>query len=303
MHKQLIMIGPTRTGTTSLFRFLGGDQRIALSTRKETNYFYNIYSGIGLNKASYLSNFANLSGKTYSLEASPLYFMGGEQMARSIKRTLGEVRAIIILRNPVDRFISLFLHIRDKRNIGAPIDFEEFAQHCLSFARQDFCGLSHVNSMSYLEGCYSTLLPEWISELGAENIFLIFYDSLRDEETQAAELRRLFDWLELSDSPLLDRQLPVENASRAPPVGTTVHKFALKLNDSFETYLNRHNAVRSMLRKLYYSLGESKQSRSALASETVRILEVSYKAANRELASQLETLYPAEKPEWVLRGY
>ena len=57
----------------------------------------------------YCQYFAHCQGQKYILEATPGYFEGGRRVATEIQQQLGDkVKILIILRNPVDRFLSFF---------------------------------------------------------------------------------------------------------------------------------------------------------------------------------------------------
>jgi len=120
-----LIIGAAKSGTTALYRYLYDHPQIFMSERKELHYFSypetskltrgpDVYQRISVSTLDeYKSYFAEVKGQTAIGEASPtyLYFPA---CALRIKKTLPGVKLIAILRNPVERAYSAFMHaVRD----------------------------------------------------------------------------------------------------------------------------------------------------------------------------------------------
>ncbi|MGI9289214.1 MAG: sulfotransferase family protein [Pseudomonadales bacterium] len=105
-----IIIGAARSGTTSLFKYLECHPEIYMSDIKEINYFSNEkYWNKGL--PWYESHF-NHQGEKLIGEASTSYTSApilGSVPERMYK-TLSAVKLIYIVRDPIDRLVSHYMH-------------------------------------------------------------------------------------------------------------------------------------------------------------------------------------------------
>lgn len=271
-----------------------------MSRKKETNYFYGHYAGIDMTSEEYLENFAAGASTPVLLEASPCYFMGGGEMAQSIKDTLGEAKIVAILREPVERYLSLCQHIVNKRNVGVALDLNEFTQQCMSFDRRGFQGLQDLNHMSFVEGCYRELLDEWLSVMGPDSIHVTFYDKLFCAESQRDELESLMSWLGMPDSDLIARSISLENIGRPQPKSEILQKLALGVNDKLEPVLNRFGLLRSMIRGIYYSMNTTGADKFPnLKTPVISTLRATYADKNRGLACTLDKLGVQHFPNWI----
>ena len=130
-----LIAGAAKSGTTSLYYYLKGHPDIYLSPVKEPCFFTApiisfSQQGIGDNKKFYIKTFEDYcrlfqgaTGKKAVGEASAdtLYYY--EETIPAIKRIMVDPAIIILLRNPVGRAFSAYLHlVRDNRE---QLSFEE----------------------------------------------------------------------------------------------------------------------------------------------------------------------------------
>jgi Sulfotransferase domain len=107
-----IIIGAMKCGTTSLYKHLGKHPEIGVSKDKETDFFLadsNFARGVDW----YSDQFAGAAaGARVIGEASPNYTKCTEfpGVAERIFRVLPGVKLIYMVRDPVDRFVSQYLH-------------------------------------------------------------------------------------------------------------------------------------------------------------------------------------------------
>lgn len=104
-----IVIGAMRAGTTTLYRHLANHPEIGMSRMKETDFFIpDLNNALGLTwyRGQFQPGFA-----VYG-EVSPNYAMGHiwPGVPLRIKQVAPTVRLIFIVRDPVDRFVSQYLH-------------------------------------------------------------------------------------------------------------------------------------------------------------------------------------------------
>lgn len=125
-----LIIGAAKAGTTSLYHYLAQHPQIYMSPIKEPNFFaleercvdfrgpgdhlyIKQFSVTELER--YRSLFQGVTHEQAVGEASPLYLYSPVAPARS-HRYVPEMKLIAILRHPVDRAYSAFLHLlRDER--------------------------------------------------------------------------------------------------------------------------------------------------------------------------------------------
>lgn len=286
----LILAGPTRTGTTTLFRHLAASPRFCASFHKETDYFLH---GLRQSRAASVAEYRRLfaAGDGICLEGSPLYFAFGAAIARPVAALPGEVKVLLTLREPVQRFRSLLTHVQTKRNVVAPPPAAAFVDAALQ-AMALPADPGDENSLAFREGCYRELLDEWVAELGSERVRVVFFESLsaQPETTLAA----LHDWLGVQGLPLAISQ---ENASRDVR-GRRLHALAMRLNHALEPLLNRVQPLREWLRRLYYRVN-GKAPSDPLPVAAARRLREAYAQRNAGLRARVAPLTLGPLPDWV----
>jgi hypothetical protein len=151
-----LLVGAAKSGTTALYYQLKGHPEIFCSPVKEPCYFSSQVlrlpqPGIGDEKKFYVKTygdycklFEGTEGKKAIGEASAdtIYFY--EKTIPLIKQVLGDPRIIILLRNPVDRAFSAYLHlVRDNREA---LSFEEGLAREEERIRQDWQCMWHYKN-------------------------------------------------------------------------------------------------------------------------------------------------------------
>lgn len=128
-----LIIGGMRCGTSSLYKWLGAHPSVAPSLRKETRY---LSTGYWKGEAWYRSQFpTRLRTRLHSVvrpaglqvfEASPDYLFYPGVPERAV-RLLPQAKLIVLLRDPVDRAVSHYIH-----NVAARHERLPFLQALLS---------------------------------------------------------------------------------------------------------------------------------------------------------------------------
>jgi hypothetical protein len=106
----LIVMGAQKCGTTSLHYYLGLHPEIYMSKEKELNYFvaeYNWGKGIDWYRSHFRANARILGEASNSYSNFPFYPGVPERMHAIIP----EARLIYILRDPVERILSHYMHL------------------------------------------------------------------------------------------------------------------------------------------------------------------------------------------------
>jgi len=130
VQPNFIIVGVSRCGTTSLFQYLKQHPEIGFSRIKEPKFFSSkninfphtgpgdntVDSKIIKNEEQYFESFKHLQNFKVVGEASSDYFYYHEHTIAEIKESLGDVKIIICLRNPIERAYSAYSNlIRDSR--------------------------------------------------------------------------------------------------------------------------------------------------------------------------------------------
>jgi hypothetical protein len=105
-----LIIGPPKTATTSLSTCLRSHSKIFQSRVKEV-HFFDVDQNFEKGTDWYSSRFSDKGNGNLIFEATPNYFSDFKSLIR-IADTLKSIKLICILRDPVDRLISQYLHFR-----------------------------------------------------------------------------------------------------------------------------------------------------------------------------------------------
>ncbi|SNR25838.1 hypothetical protein EYF88_00865 [Paracoccus sediminis] len=111
-HKKpnLLIIGAQKCGTTWLHYALNKSRHFSGSTPKEVNYWNQRTLG---SFEGYLGHFPDTDDATYWYESTPHYFRPpsrGMDIAARIRSGLGDIPLILLVRNPVERYLSCYTH-------------------------------------------------------------------------------------------------------------------------------------------------------------------------------------------------
>ena len=171
-----LIIGVPRSGTTSLYRYLSKHPDIYVSPVKETNFFIaDRWSDAAVESLDdYKALFSE--GQTHSRrgEASPEYFYHSEHLSDQIEKLIPEVRLILLLRNPVDRAYSEYLHLRRGGWDPASTFKKAFNLEPQRSASQ------HKYAQ---RGFYAEALERWMNRFGDQMLIHLFDDLKSDPQS------------------------------------------------------------------------------------------------------------------------
>ena len=193
-----IIIGAMKAATTSLYTYLKQHPNIFMTTIKEPMFFNNLdqkreYILKGKAKKNietfeeYYALFKNSNEKAKG-EASPGYIYN-EKCAELIKKNLSEVKIIAILRQPVDRAYSNFLHAR--RSDKEPISIFEDAFNAEKDRKaQNWSPLYHYKS----KGLYYQQLQRYYERFQKEQIkVILFEDIIKNPKSITQDIFKFLD--------------------------------------------------------------------------------------------------------------
>lgn len=123
----LIIIGVHKAASTSLFTYLSFHPEVFCPDKKEIHYFTPIRFGKATEDIKkYKKYFEGAKDQKYLLDASPSYFYGVEAIMTRMAELLPSHKAILILREPTDRFVSFYNSLKAKLRIDNAETFASF---------------------------------------------------------------------------------------------------------------------------------------------------------------------------------
>jgi hypothetical protein len=171
----LVVIGGLKCGTTSLHHYLNLHPEIEMSRPKELNFFVaELNWPLGREwYAAHFSGRARVRG-----ESSPHYTNRPrfEGVAERMRSTLSDARLIYMVRDPIDRMLSHYLH-----NVGGGYDDRPLIQ---AFAPE---------SAYVARSRYFFQLEPYLEAFGPERVEILAREELKRD--RSAAMRRVFDFL------------------------------------------------------------------------------------------------------------
>ena len=173
----LIIIGGLKCGTTSLHHYLNLHPEIAMSRPKELNFFVSELNW-PLGRDWYAGHFdpsARIRG-----ESSPHYtnrpsFNG---VPARMRKLLGsDARLVYVVRDPIDRMLSHYLH-----NVGGGYEDRSLGD-----------ALSDPESSYVARSRYFFQVDPYLEEFGAERVHIVGREELKAD--RPGTMRRTFDFL------------------------------------------------------------------------------------------------------------
>lgn len=177
-----LIIGAAKSGTTALHSYLRQHPDIYMPEKKELSYFSHSITVPNIPRLyleeeirsfdEYESYFSHATKEKAVGEASPMYLYNKIASVR-IKSLIPQCKIIVILRNPIDRAYSAYLHaVRDWREPAK--DFYEALDLEPKRIKEGWSILYHyVNA-----GLYSQQLERYYSSFPSENIRVFLFEDL-----------------------------------------------------------------------------------------------------------------------------
>jgi len=194
-----LVLGAARSATTSLHYYLEQHPRIAMSSIKEPNFFAfdhsvdpptprfdaeAIATKSVADRAAYEALFAHASGDDVLGEASPLYLYVREA-PEEIARLVPEARLVAVLRNPIDRAYSHWLHINRLPAEQAVAGFRAACEAEIAGGTEytPYASGTHVLRM----GRYDEQLARYERRFGRDALLVLDYEQVTGEPQQALD--------------------------------------------------------------------------------------------------------------------
>ena len=203
MLPTFLVIGAMKAGTTSLHAYLQAHPDVFMAEPKELEFFVegkNWERGVDW----YESCFASSGGATARGEASTTYtkhpFFPG--VPERIKRVLPEARMVYVVRHPIRRMVSQYLHHVAEYGERGPAS-EVLLTNPMLFALSD----------------YATQIERYLEFFPREQLLIVTSEELDDR--RAATLRTIYGFIGVDDRwtpPNLDERLHRTEDKPAPTI-------------------------------------------------------------------------------------
>jgi hypothetical protein len=240
-----LVVGAAKAGTTSLYYYLSEHPQIYMSSMKEPKFFAfegetPNFRGPGdeeeINRKcvttvdAYRALFEEATEETAVGEASSLYLYYPKAPERILHHA-PDAKLIAVLRNPVDRAYSSYLHcVRDR---GEPIkDFARALDEEETRIRDHWGPLWHYKNA----GFYSAQLERYFDAFRRDQMKVYLYEDLKTDPVGV--LRDIFRFLGVDDTYVPDISLK-HNVSGIPR------------NRLLHEMLNKPNLVKSAFKPLF----------------------------------------------------
>ncbi len=273
----LIIAGTFKAGTTSLFHELSNHPNICASKIKETRYFKPLLSGGSLPPIElYQKNFKHHKKEQYVMEASPIYFYGGEKIALKIKETLGDVKIIIMLRDPVHHLFSTYKHALRLFKINKNESFDDYINNAKKFPRE----------------LYDNYIEDWFMIFG-DSVKCLFFEHLINSPHKV--ISDLYSWLGITNEPYKNKQLKNVNIGGVYK-SRILHKISVKIFKKVRDDIPFN--VLNKIRNIYYSMNALKDD-PTITNDTKLYLESIFEPHNKKLYEILSNHGYNIFPDWL----
>lgn len=263
-----VVIGGRKCGTTWLDGMLRQHSQIHLPTKTKELFFFDRYWDRGLDW--YADQFADAPNDAIIGEVTPSY-LHCEAAAARLAQVLPEAKLIVVLRNPIDRAWSDYLHAKRKGDVRGD-SFEAAIRELPSIVT---------------ESRYASQLEPWLSAFPRTQLRLLYFEHLFTPSNPA--LRDSVGWLGGDESTLFETDAPV-NAAKSPRsafVSQLAHRASRLLHAS-----GLHRVVDSAKRSGLTSLLEKSSSAEAPAHADSQRLEELLGGEPTALRALLKTEHP-----------
>ncbi len=214
-----IIIGAGKSGTTALYEHLREHPEVFMSPVKETNFFAlegtsTVHSEEDPDQMFHypwaVTNWVNYQGLFHKVkkekaigEVSPMYLYS-PKAAEKIKKRLPNTKIIAILRDPVDRLYSRYMHLARENREPTSNFADSLDQKSIWWKRNDLVQ----------EGFYYTHLKRYYDLFDEHQIRVYLYDDLRKNPLKVIQNIYEFIGVDASFVPDLEAEYNVSGRIR-----------------------------------------------------------------------------------------
>lgn len=203
MLPNFLIVGAAKSGTTSLYRYLSQHPDIFMPAWKELSYFTSDPSGPLHRVKSYRyyeKLFSKADGHKAVGEASTAYLYD-EGSPLLIRSGLGQIKILIILRDPVAMSYSLYNHQVRKEGETKKTFEEGLAAESERFRNPKFkrsCYGWHANYYYFRRGLYSQQVKRYLDVFGSEKVKILIFEQFINNIIR--EIQEMFKFLNVDSS-------------------------------------------------------------------------------------------------------
>jgi hypothetical protein len=285
-----LIVGAQRSGTTSLYHYLKQHPKVFMPSLKEPRFFaFSIFKNINpsdpysepLRKNSiftfeeYIKLFEDVKKEKAVGEASAEYLYYYDIVISQIKKFLGDIKIIIILRNPVDRAFSAYtLMLRDQ--LFQVVSFEK--AQVLSFEKylelEDQRRNENWAPINFLQdlGFYYKQVKAYRENFN--EVIVVLYDDLTKDALGL--VKDIYDFLEVE-------------VSFVPNVSTRHYVSGVPRSRAFHDLVMKPNVIRNMVRPVVRIM-LPKEKRAKLLKD-LRVKNLVKPEMKPETREYLKTVY------------
>jgi len=236
-YPNYIIGGASRSGTTSLFYYLGQHSRIKNPSKKEIYYFERNYNK---RKKWYRAHFPEKKSKKKMItgEATPEYLFF-HKCPKRIHELLPKIKIIFILRNPVNRIYSLYNMYKNSKHENVP--FDKAIEREMKREKENTDYRNYPRSIfrrCYLiRGRYLEHIKRYLRHFNKNQILILSFEKLRENPQQ--EVNKVFDFLGLEREKINSK---IKNKGKYktkmnPRTRKELEKYFKPYNDALYEYL------------------------------------------------------------------
>jgi Sulfotransferase domain len=216
-----LIIGAMKAGTTSLHHYIRSHPQVFMSERKELNYF-TTEENLRLGQRWYEEFFADAEGAFAVGEASPTYSMFPTYpgVPARIAQVLPKARLVYLIRNPIERMRSQYLHYRFqgwKETPFAKLEEQPIANALLTDPQYVSCS------------SYALQIEQYLEHFPRNQLLVVVAEDLRHQ--RELTMKRIFEFLGVDPTwiPMdLDREIRRTSFRRTPrPLARTLRRSSI----------------------------------------------------------------------------
>ena len=258
-----LIVGAQKCGTTSLYDILNEHPEANISSVKDINFF-SLENKFTLG-VEYYSSYFNKPLKKHKItgEASPGY-MNYPRVAEKIYHNLGEVKIVMILRDPIKRAYSQYWD--NRRHLKEYLSEDEIIRDYLS-TEYDSASKGYFS-----RGVYIQYIEEYLKYFSRDKMHIMIFEDLLKNPKK--ELSELYDFLGIDNS---EQFLKLPKPSNSSTIWLNpIYNFLLK-NPGYTKRIPIH------ARRLFF-FGKKRAYKYELPSQkTMKILQDFYRPWNEKL--------------------
>lgn len=259
--------GAAKSGTTSLFEYLGGHPSIFVPGQKEPGYFSACRPM--QEPGHYAELFKRADPSQIIGEASTAY-LPSPYSAERIAEVCPEAKIIIMLRNPADRAFSLYRHMVRYGQEPAPtflraLKLEPQRRESGAFQQQNMAGF--FNYMYFTSGLYYRQVSRFFSKFDESQFKIILFDEF--VEDPLSKTQEIYRFLDLDDSFHPDTSIYNERQDiYSPRLQVLIAQYVRKLPSGL-----RFASILTRINKALFSFIEGKTKSSLDKNLRLRLLD------------------------------